>query len=237
MAARTPLVLLPGLNLTARLWQDQIEALSDIAEPFVPDLTRHDRISDLARSVLEEAPRRFALAGLSMGGYVAFEILRQAPERVERLALLNTQARADTPEATDKRRRLIELARSGEFERALTVLSWTDLVARTRSADDSLEAVIYGMAEEVGPEGFVRQELAIIHRIDSRPTLGTITCPTLVVAGDDDRIIPPALSEEMASGIAGAQLEHIADCGHLSAIERPEAVSAAMRRWLVGERA
>jgi pimeloyl-ACP methyl ester carboxylesterase len=232
MAAKTPLVLLPGLNCTRRLFEAQIDALDDVAVAVVPDLTGADSIADLASGVLASAPEHFALAGLSMGGYVAFEIMRRAPQRVLRLALLDTQAAPDTEEATAKRRRLIALAEKGEFEAVLTLLSWTDLVARTRAADDSLEAVIYGMAEETGPAAFVRQETAIIARPDSRPDLPHIRCPTLVLVGDDDRITPPSAARAMAEAIPGAELVIVPDCGHLSALERPAEVSAAMRRWL-----
>jgi pimeloyl-ACP methyl ester carboxylesterase len=233
LAKRRPLLLLPGLNTTARLYEAQIDALADIADPTVADLTRHDTVAALAADVLAEAPGHFALAGLSMGGYVAFEIMRQAPGRVERLALLDTQARPDTPESTAKRRRLVELAEAGDFETALALLAWTDLVATTRASDDSLEAIIYGMGREVGPEAFVRQEEAIIGRPDSRPLLPGIACPTLVLVGDDDRITPPPLAREMAEAIPCARLVVVEDCGHLSALERPAAVNAALRDWLV----
>jgi len=232
MAEKIPLLFLPGLNCTARLFEGQIGDLADIADPIVGDLTTADSMAELAASVLRAAPPRFALAGLSMGGYLAFEILRSAPERVDRLALLDTQARVDAPEVAEKRRRLVALARQGEFEKVLTVLAWTDIVATTRASDDSLEAIIYGMAREVGPEAFIRQETAILGRVDSRPSLAGIACPTLVLVGEDDRITPPGRSEEMAMAIPDARLEVIPDCGHLSPLERPVAVNAALRTWL-----
>jgi pimeloyl-ACP methyl ester carboxylesterase len=167
-----------------------------------------------------------------MGGYVALEIMRRAPERVDRLALLDTQAGLDTPEVAKRRRRLVEMAASGDFERVLTVMAWTDLVATTRASDDSLEAVIYGMAREVGPEAFIRQQRAILARPDSRPLLPTIRCPALVLVGDDDRITPRERSEEMAHAIPGASLVVIPTCGHLSALDRPDEVNDALRGWL-----
>jgi pimeloyl-ACP methyl ester carboxylesterase len=186
----------------------------------------------LAEAALAAAPARFALAGLSMGGYVAFEIMRKAPERVERLALLDTQARPDTPEAADRRRGLVAIARKGDFEAVLSAVDWTNFVARTRAADDHLEAIIYGMAEEVGAAAYIRQQMAIIARPDSRGTLGSIRCPTLVLVGDDDRITPPEVAREMADGIAGAVLAIIPDCGHLSTLERPDAVTRELEAWL-----
>ena len=210
-----------------------MQALGDIADPLIGDTRRHASLSGMAAAIIEASPRHFAMAGLSMGGYLAFEIFRQAPERVERIALLDTQARVDSPEGAEKRRRLICLAESGDFEAALTVLAWTDLVATTRASDDSLEAVVYGMAREVGPEAFIRQETAILGRLDSRPTLAQIECPALVLVGDDDRITPPHLSAEIAAGLAQARHVIVRDCGHLSTIERPDDVSAAMRAWLL----
>jgi pimeloyl-ACP methyl ester carboxylesterase len=235
MPAKISLLLVPGLNCTARLWQAQIEALADIAEPMIADVTGHDSMGALADAVLRRAPPRFALAGLSMGGYVSFEIMRRAPERVERLALVDTNARPDSPEAAERRRRLIDLARSGQFEKVLTIVPWTDFVATTRAADDSLGAVIYGMAQEIGPQAYVRQQIANAARPDSRPLLTAIRCPTIVLVGDDDRITPPELAEEMAAAIAGAKLVVVADCGHLSPLERPLEVSRAMREWLATE--
>ena len=229
---KTPLVLLPGLNTTSRLFQAQVQGLADIAKPIIPVMTGQDSIGALAEDVLRAAPERFALAGLSMGGYVAFEIMRRAPRRVDRLALLDTQAGLDTPEVADRRRRLVEIAAGGEFERVLTLLAWTDMVATTRASDDSLEAVIYGMAREVGAEAFIRQQTAIIARPDSRPDLSSIRCPVLVLVGDDDRITPRVRSEEMAAGILGASLVVIPACGHLSALERPDEVTDALRGWL-----
>jgi pimeloyl-ACP methyl ester carboxylesterase len=229
---KAPLVLLAGLNCTPRLWQAQIEALADITEAVTPDLTGHDSVGGLAEEVLAGAPDTFALAGLSMGGYVALEIMRRAPERVQRLALLDTQARPDTAAAADRRRRLIEIARGGDFEKVLTIMAWTDFVATTRAADDSLEAIIYGMAREVGAAGFINQQSANLTRPDSRPDLASISCPTLVLVGEDDRITPLALSEEIAGAIPGARLVVVPASGHLSALERPDQVASEMRLWL-----
>jgi pimeloyl-ACP methyl ester carboxylesterase len=232
MVTKIPLVLLPALNTTARLFEAQVQELSDISRPVVPEMTGHDTVGALAEEILAAAPERFALAGLSMGGYVALEIMRRAPHRVDRLALLDTQAGLDTPEVADRRRRLIEIAASGDFERVLTVMPWTDLVATTRASDDSLEAVVYGMAREVGPEAFIRQQRAVMARPDSRPLLSTIGCTALVLVGDDDRITPRERSQEMAAAIPGASLVVIPACGHLSALERPDEVNDALRGWL-----
>ena len=231
MTVRQSLVLLPGLLCNERLWKPQVEALSDIADIVIADMTRDESMSGMASRALEAAPETFALAGLSMGGYVALEIMRAAPERVTRLALLDTGARADTPEQTTRRRDLIGLADRGEFKavspRLLPLFIHEDRLGDTRLVDD-----ITRMADSVGKGAFLRQQKAIMGRPDSRPGLSDIGCPTMVVCGRQDVLTPIELSQEIASLIPGADLVLIDDCGHLSTMERPEAVNAALREWL-----
>ncbi len=231
--ARTPLVLVPGLLCDDRLWQLQAEHLADVADPVLADVIGDGSMSEMARSVLEAAPPagRFALAGLSMGGYVALEVMRVAPGRVARLALLDTSARADTPEQTAARRGLIELAKTGRFDEVPRGLLPRELHPG-RLEDARLTSTVFDMADAVGPEAFVRQEEAIIGRPDSRRELPNIACPTLVLCGREDALTPLHLHEEMASLIPGSRLRVIEECGHLSTLERPEAVTAAMREWL-----
>lgn len=231
MLTRTPLVLVPGLLCDALLWQPQIDALADIAAPQVADHTRHDTMAGIAAAILAEAPPEFALAGLSMGGYVALEMYRQAPRRILRIALLDTGARADTPEKSAGRRDLIALAERGKFLGVADSL--LPLYIRPeRLADEALVATIKAMARNVGRESFVRQERAIIGRADSRPLLGEIRCPALVLCGRQDALTPLELHVEMAERIPGAVLEVIEECGHLATLERPNEVNAALRRWL-----
>ena len=227
----TPLVLLPGLLTDAGLWEHQIRHLSDLAEVRVADLTGADGVAVLAARVLAGAPGRFALAGLSMGGYVAMEILRQAPERVERLALLDTSARPDTAEQTERRQALIATAEEGRFAAVMPRLL-PMLIPASRQEDRSLTAALVAMAERMGPEAFVRQQRAIMGRPDSRPSLGRIRCPTLVLVGREDALTPPERAEEMAEAIPGAKLAIVEECGHMSTMERPQAVTALMRMWL-----
>ena len=230
---RVPLVLLPGLLCDAALWAPQVEALSDRCRPFLADLTRDDTISAMATRVLAEAPAgRFALAGLSMGGYVAMEIVRQAPERVTRLALLDTRARLDSPEETERRQELIRIAQQERGFTPITNRMLPLLVHPDRIKDAPLVDVIRGMAERVGVEGYVRQQTAIMSRADSRKDLGLIACPTLVLCGRQDVLTPLAMHEELAALIPGASLIVLDHCGHLSTLERPEAVNAALRSWL-----
>lgn len=229
---RTPVVLLPGLLCDAQLWQPQIESLADRIEPWVADLTRDDSMAAMASRVLAEAPfGEFALAGLSMGGYAALELMRRAPERVRRLALLDTQARADTPEATERRLALIALARQGRFagvtDRLLPLLLHT-----SRLRDERLVGIVKAMAQNVGSEAFLRQQKAIMGRVDSRESLARIACPTLVLCGGQDMLTPLDRHEEMAAAIPGASLVVIPDCGHLATLEAPQAVNAALVAWL-----
>ncbi len=232
MTERIPLVLLPGLLCDQALWRPQVDALADIAAFQIGDLTLNDSLGAMARRVLAAAPPRFALAGLSMGGYVAQEIMRRAPERVSRLALLDTSARADTPEQTARRRGLIELSEKGKFH-GVTPRLLPLLLHPEHLADRALTAIVLGMAERVGKAAFLRQQKAIMGRPDGREDLPRIQCPTLVLCGRQDALAPLPLHEEMAGLVAGAALTVIEDCGHLSTLEKPDEVNAAMRRWLM----
>jgi len=226
-----PTVLVPGLNCSARLYSDQIPALWQFGLVTVADHRSDDSMAAIARRVLAAAPPRFALAGLSMGGYVAFEILRQAPERVAKLALLDTGAGAEVPERTAQRQPLVQLAEQGRFAE-ITGDQFPLLVYRKRHGDAALRAIVRTMNEETGPEAYCRQQRAIIGRPDSRPGLAAIACPTLVLVGDDDQLTPPVLAREMAAGIPGARLVVVPECGHLSTLERPQAVTAALVDWM-----
>ena len=166
-----------------------------------------------------------------MGGYIAFEIMRQAPERVAKLALMNTQARSDTPEATARRRGLIARAQGGEYRAILDEL-FSGFVHPSRRDDADLRQLVQDMGDDVGPDAFVRQQNAIISRPDSRPALAWIRCPTLVLSSDEDNTVPNALSTEMAGGIFGAKLVIIPQCGHLTPLEQPQATADALVEWL-----
>jgi pimeloyl-ACP methyl ester carboxylesterase len=232
MTQKIPLVLLPGLLCDAALWRAQVEGLGVVAEPLVIDLTRDDSLGGMARRALAAAPPSFALAGLSMGGYVAQEIMRQASERVSKLALLDTSARADTPEQTARRRGLIELSEKGQFK-GVTPRLLPLLIHPARHEDKPLTDVVTGMAEQVGKEAFLRQQKAIMGRPDGREDLRRIACPTLVLCGRQDALTPLALHEEIAGLVPGAKLQVVDDCGHLSTLEKPLTVTAALRQWLV----
>jgi pimeloyl-ACP methyl ester carboxylesterase len=231
MPQKIPLVLLPGLLCDAVLWRPQVEGLGALVEPLVIDLTRDDSLPGMARRALAAAPPTFALAGLSMGGYVAQEVMRQAPERVLKLALLDTSARADTPEQSARRRGLIELSEKGEFK-GVTPRLLPLLIHAARHEDKPLADIVMGMAERVGKDAFLRQQRAIMGRPDGREDLRRIACPTLVLCGRQDALTPLALHEEIAGLVPGARLVAVEDCGHLSTLEKPITVTAAMRQWL-----
>ena len=226
-----PLLLVPGLTCSARLWGPQIEALWRFGPVTVVDHRSDDSMDAIARRILQDAPPRFALAGLSMGAYIAFAMLRQAPERIAKLALLDTSARPDLPEQTAGREIQIAMAQSGRFAE-LPEQSIERYLHPAHQSDPVLAGLVRRMAEDTGPEAFVRQMRAIIGRPDSRPLLGAIRCPTLVLVGDGDAATPPELAREIASGITGAKLVVVAHCGHLSTLEQPEAVNAALSDWL-----
>lgn len=231
MTEKLPLVLVPGLTSSFRIWEPVIPPLWRRGAVMVANHARDDSMAAIARRILAEAPPRFALAGHSMGGYIAFEIMRQAPERVERLALLNTTARPDTPEATERRHAMVAMAREGRLHAAIDAIFPT-FVHPARTGDAGLRRLVHAMADDVGVHGFINNQTAIMTRPDSRPLLGAIRCPTLVLTSDHDVLLPPALSEEIAAAIGGATLMVVSDCGHLSQPEQPQAVVEALTAWL-----
>jgi pimeloyl-ACP methyl ester carboxylesterase len=231
MRAPFPTVLIPGLLCTPRLYAEQIPALWRFGPVTIADHTRDDSMPEIARRLLAQAPPKFALIGLSMGGYVAFEVQRQAPDRVVKLALLDTTARPDAPEQTEQRKRQIEMARGGRFE-GIAQLLFPRFVSAARHGDAALQAIVRTMAEDTGADAFARQQTAIMSRMDSRPGLASIPCPTLVLVGADDSLTPPERAAEMTAGIPGARQVVVPSCGHLSTLERPEAVTAALVEFL-----
>ena len=228
---RTTLVLLPGLLNTRRVFEQQIEALSDVADCVVPELWHHETIGAMADATLAAAPPTFALVGFSMGGYVAFEILRRAVERVERLALIDTQATPDSAESTKRRRALLEQTKIGRFHGVQRTLL-PQLLHRRHINDAAITQPIFDMAQEIGADGFVREQRAIIDRADSRHMLVDIDIPTVVIVGRQDQVTPLPRSEEMAADIADSRLVVLEECGHMSPLEKPADITAALRRWL-----
>lgn len=232
MKAET-LVMIPGLLSTEAIWAPQIEALSDRADVLTFDTSTKSSIREVAADILSQLPKTFALAGHSMGGYVALEMASQAPERVSRLALLNTSARQDGEEVAQRRLDFIDLAERGRFLGVTSNLFAAMVHERCRE-DEHIFQIVKTMAEEIGAEGFVRQQKANLGRADHRPTCKAITCPTLVLSGRQDAVVPLKLSEELATLMPGATRIVVENCGHLPTLEASETVTGALEDWLDG---
>ena len=226
---RQPLVLIPGLSCDARLWQAQVEGLDDVARAMVGDTLSDASIAAMAQRILADAPERFALAGFSMGGYVAMEISRRAPERVARLALLDTTGDIDTPEMARVRRAAVTTAQSRGYEAVLR--GSLNRLVHPETANEIGEEVV-AMALGVGLETYIDQQNAIVGRADSRGELASLDVPALVLVGAQDRLTPPRYSQELAEIIPGARYAEIQRAGHMTPMEQPEAVNQALREWL-----
>lgn len=229
----TPILLIPGLLCSEEIFAPQLPALWPHGPVTIAQTLAGDTLAEIAARILADAPPRFALVGVSMGGYLAFEILRQARDRVAKLALVCTSARADTPEQSAARRRMVEQARAVGFER-FCALGADALTHPSRKGEPALNAISARMGRAVGMEAFARQTEAVIGRADSRPLLASIKVPTVIVVGDADPLTPAALSEEMAAAIPGATLAIAPTCGHVVTLERPEVVNEALVGWLAG---
>jgi pimeloyl-ACP methyl ester carboxylesterase len=231
MSDAIPTLLIPGLSCSPRLFAPQLAGLWQFGPVTIADTRRGASMGEIAAGILATAPPRFALAGLSMGGYIAFEIMRQAPERVLRLALLDTAASADRPEQTERRDTQIAMARGGQFAEIAAIL-FPVMVHADHLPSEELRRVFFAMHEETGADAFIRQQQAIKSRADSRPFLAAIRCPTLVLVGEADQPTPPEASRDIAAGIEAARLVIVPQSGHLSTLEQPEAVTRALADWM-----
>ncbi len=234
--SRPTLLLVPGLLCDAAVWEQQQAALAPRADILVADHGTLDSLAAMATRVLECVPGRFAIAGHSMGGRVAFEVLRQAPERVSGLALLDTACQPLAPGAAGEQERhgrlaLLALARRSGM-RAMAGEWVRGMVHPQRLEDRALIEAILGMFERKSPDIFAAQIHALLGRPDARGLLAAIRCPTLVLCGAQDAWALPQGHRDMAAGIAGSTLAEIADCGHMAPMERPAEVSAALAAWL-----
>lgn len=227
----TPIVFIPGLLCTGRLYQHQVEDLGQRHPVLLANHWSASSMKDVAAQILKAAPERFALVGTSMGGYAAFEILRQAPDRVTKLIFMSTSAKPDAPERSKGRREQVASARKTGI-RDITLGLWLKLVHPARHEDLALRELFIDMSEQLGVDAFERQIEAIISREDSRPLLPQIKVPTLVVVGKGDALITPDDGREIASGIPGARLEEVEHGGHMCMIERPETVTKLLRDFL-----
>ncbi len=230
MSERKVLILIPGSLNDARVWEAQIAGLSAHADIRIADITSQESTASMAAAVLAGAPQRFALAGFSLGGYVALEVLRIAAPRITGLALISSSARPEHPDAVPGREKMIALAQR-DFPRMLGGMR-PFMLAAANTGNADLNTRLDEMMVAVGPATFVRQSRAVIGRADSRDLLAGISCPTLIACGREDRVTPPALSEEMAAAIPNARLELVDNAAHMLPMETPDSLTHLMRRWL-----
>ncbi|WP_299742866.1 alpha/beta fold hydrolase [uncultured Tateyamaria sp.] len=226
-----PLVFLPGMMCDARLFGPQIAELSSEFSVMVSPVTRGERIEEIASGLLDELPQRFALAGLSMGGIVAMEILRRAPDRVTRLALMDTNPLAETPQVAAAREPQIVRVRTGRMDEVMRDEMKPNYLAPGPYRNEILDLVM-DMASALGPEVFVRQSRALQRRRDQQGTLRKCKVPTLVLCGAHDELCPVKRHTFMAELIPGAELKVLDDAGHLPTLEMPAETTQALRDWL-----
>lgn len=229
--SKAPVLLLPALLCNDGIFINQIHSLQPVADFTVPDLGTADNIADLASDILKKAPEHFALGGISMGGYVAFEILRQAPERVLSLLLMDTNVTADSDEKKERRLKLIDLAHKNGIESVVPfVLS--NVVAPEFRQLPQLQRFFTFMAQALGTTVFENEQKVIMSRQDSTELLSEIDCPTFVIGGQKDDITPPESMKNLAENIKEASYRTILNSGHLPPLENPNAVTTVMRSWL-----
>ncbi len=225
-----PLLLLPGTACDARLFEPMLRRLA-VPITTVIDMGGEVSAATLAARILREAPERFSLLGFSLGGIVALEMIAQAPERIARLALIDTTPRPDPEANAEKRRAAVARARAGGMEGYIAE-AWTSLVAPLNADNAELQALITAMAYDAGPGALASQSEVAIHRPDSRPRLGDVAVPTLILAGEAEQVCPLEAHAELAQGIAGARYFTIPDAGHFAPLENPAAVARHIREWL-----
>ena len=232
MAQSVTLLLAPGILNDAALFAHQVEHLSDIADCRVVDTTRDDTMGAMAERALDSVSGLFALAGLSMGGYLAFELLRRASPRVTRLALLGTSAGPEKAQRTEVRRITMTMTESGRFDEALAE-ELPLMLHPERTADPVWRQRVVDMGSRIGPQAYLRQHRACMTRPDSRPDLARIAVPTVVICGKQDLATGLEAHEDLASSIPRARLHVIENCGHLAPMEQPEQVTKLFRNWLL----
>jgi len=230
--SKLPIVFAPGMMCDARLFEKQVAVLGAERPVSVADFSEDDAIEEMARRLLDDAPARFYLAGLSMGGIVAFEAWRQAADRIAGLALLNTTPFADSPARHDARMSQMHRVRQGQLKTVVMEEWKPNYLAKPHKRDQALLDKIYAMADALGPEVFVNQTKAVMARADSTSTLSSVTCPTLIIAGEEDEVCPPELHETIHEGIHGSTYCIIKLCGHLSTMESPAQVTKLMQNHI-----
>ena len=229
---KPPLVLLPGTLCDASLFEHQVQHLTDVTQPIVVDVHHQDKLPDVARYVLDQVDGQFAVAGLSYGGIVAFELWRQAPDRILKMALLNTNPYPASEQTRVSQQRFVGMAHLGEFREITTDFLKDVMLHPDHQKDQILRQKVLKMADSIGVEGFVNEIKAQLARPSAMPDLPDIQCPVLVLTGREDYIVPVEAHKAMAAQLPNARLNIVEHCGHLSTIEQPEIVTNALRDWL-----
>jgi pimeloyl-ACP methyl ester carboxylesterase len=233
MESGTPLLLVPGMMNDERVWRHQLAALRPrTSEIRVVDITTADSVEEIARLALLSAPEKFSLAGFSMGGIVALEMFRQAPERILRLALLGSTPRNEKPHQQAPRLALMERARNEPLRELMLTALIPPSLSKANQDDSLLQWEILDMALLLGTDIYLQQCQALNTRRDYREMLAEIRCPVLILCGEEEQVCPAWISEEMAKGIPGSTLLIIKGSGHMVTLEAAEEVSAAMLAWL-----
>jgi pimeloyl-ACP methyl ester carboxylesterase len=231
VADKQQLLLIPGLVCDAAVWRHQTAHLADVADIFVPPVAQGDDIAAMARIVLDAAPPQFALAGFSMGGYVALEVLRQAPRRITRLALLDTSARADTPQKTEWRRNVIAMCEAGKFDAVIDGMM--PMLLHPDQQSGPLRDFVHQMVARVGADVYVRRQRAIGSRRDARELLRDAPQPVRAICGRQDGMSSVGEHLEIAELAPRGRFSLIEECGHMTILERPHAATALLRDWLL----
>lgn len=225
------IIALPGTLCTARLFQYQKAAMQDTTDWHDGNHSNSDNLKEVAANIINSVNGKFALMGLSYGGIIAFEILRQAPERVSKLILLNTNYKKPSEATRAAQQRFLGMSQLGEFRKITTDFLLDAMLHPKHATQTEIREIVLKMTTDTGPSNFFNQVKAQLGRPDSSPDLPKIKCPTLVIAGAQDKICTPELHEEMAALIPNSILEIIEECGHLSTLEQPEKVTEIIKKW------
>lgn len=228
---KDPLVLLPGMMCDARLFGPQIDAFSADRVIMTAPINNHDNVAALANDILNNAPPRFALGGLSMGGIVAMEVIRQAPDRVTRLALLDTNPKAETPAIAQNREPQMAKVLQGDLRSVMRNEMKPNYLTDGPRMGQILDLCM-AMAETLGPEVFIKQSRALQSRPDQQDTLRKVNVPTLILCGEDDTLCPIHRHELMRDLIPGATLIVVKNAGHIPTLEQPHLTNEAFAKWL-----
>jgi len=230
--SKLPLLLLPGTLCDATLFEHQLANLTDVASPWVVDVHHQDNLRDVAQYVLQQVEGDFAVAGLSYGGIVAFALWRQASQRIVKIALLNTNPYAAAPQTRETQQRFVGMAQLGQFKAITTDFLKDVMLHPDHQKNLALREKVLRMAETIGISGFINEVKAQLARPDAMPDLPNIPCPTLVLTGREDRVVPLATHEAMNAALPNSRLVIVEHCGHLSTMEQPQIVTQALHDWL-----